>query len=244
MNIAVILAGGVGSRVGASTPKQFIEVLGRPVLAYTLERFDAHPQVDAIEVVCRAGYEDYLRVLVEREGFTKVRWIAPGGATFQESVINGIEYLSDKVADDDQLLIHYGASPFVSDEVISDAIRVCAERGNASPAHSQVYLAAGRNDGVGTSEFIDRDEVMVLNSPQALRYGYARWIYEEGARRGLLETVDPHTVPLMFALGETVYFSQGSTINIKITTREDLLLFEGYVLAQQRHAHDGAHEGA
>lgn len=236
MNIAIILAGGVGSRVGADVPKQFIDILGRPVLAYTIERFEKHPQVDAIEIVCRKGYEDELRALIEREGFSKVRWIAQGGETFQDSVRSGIDFLQGKISDDDQVLIHYGASPFVGDDIIADAIRVCAEHGNASPAHSQVYLAASRNDGVGTSEFIDRDQVMCLNSPQAIRYGYARWIYEEGERRGLLGTVEPHTTSLMFALGETVYFSKGSTANIKITTADDLKLFEGWVLAERHHA--------
>ena len=238
MNIAIILAGGVGSRVGADVPKQFIDILGRPVLAYTIERFEHHPEVDAIEVVCRKGYEDELRGLIEREGFEKIKWIAQGGATFQDSVRSGIDNLTGKIADDDQVLIHYGASPFVGDDIISDAIRVCAEHGNASPAHSQVYLAAARNDGVGTSEFIDRDLVMCLNSPQAIRFDYARWIYEEGERRGLLDKVEPHTTSLMFAMGETVYFSKGSTANIKITTADDLRLFEGWVLAGQRRQED------
>ncbi len=233
MNIAVILAGGVGSRVGADVPKQFIEVLGRPVLSYTLERFDSHPEVDAIEVVCRPGYEDKLAAIVERDGLSKVRWTALGGETFQDSVISGIENLAGKVEDDDIVLVHYGASPFVSDEVISDAIRVCAEHGNASPAHSQVYLAASRGDGEGTTEFIDRDQVMVLNSPQALRYGYATWLYEEARHRELLDKVEPHTTSLMFAMGERVWFSKGSTSNIKITTADDLRLFKGWVLAQK-----------
>lgn len=240
MNIAIILAGGVGSRVGADIPKQFINILGRPVLAYTIERFERHPQVDAIEIVCRKGYEDELKVLVEREGFKKIKWVAQGGETFQDSVRSGIDNLAGKISDDDQILIHYGASPFVGDDIISDAIRVCAEHGNASPAHSQVYLAATRNDGIGTSEFVDRDQVMCLNSPQAIRYGYARWIYEEGERRGLLGKVEPHTTSLMFALNETVYFSKGSTANIKITTADDLKLFEGWVLAERHQREERA----
>ncbi|WP_322151755.1 IspD/TarI family cytidylyltransferase [Paratractidigestivibacter sp.] len=233
MNVAIILAGGVGSRVGADVPKQFIEVLGRPVLSYTIERFQQHPEVDAIEVVCRKGYEGELRAICEVGGFGKVRWVAEGGKEFQDSVVSGLDNLADEVSDDDQVLIHYGASPFVSDEVISDAIRVCQLHGNASPAHSQVYLAASRGDGEGTSEFVDRDQVMCLNSPQVLRYGYARWVYDEGKRRGLLDKVEPHTTSLMFALGERVWFSKGSTANIKITTPEDLRLFKGWLLADE-----------
>lgn len=231
MNVAIILAGGRGTRMGSDVPKQFVEVLGRPILSYTIERFQEHPEVDAIAVVCRSGWEDEFKRICDEGGFDKVRWVAEGGVTFQESVMSGLDSLRGKIFDDDQVLIHYGASPFVSDKVISDAIHVCGLHGNASPAHSQVYLAATNGDGVSTTEFLDRDRIMVFSSPQALRYGYARWIYEEGRRCGLLEKVDPHTTSLMFALGERVWFSEGSTSNIKITTPDDLRLFAGWVLA-------------
>lgn len=233
MNVAMILAGGRGSRVGADVPKQFIEIFGRPVLSYTIERFQRHAEIDAIEVVCRKGFEDELDDICEIGGFDKVRWIAEGGAEFQDSVINGLRELDGKISDDDQVLIHYGVSPFVSDDVISDSIRICNLYGNACPAHSQVYLAASRGDGKGTSEFVDRDQVMCLNSPQALRYGYAKWLYAEGGRRGLLGEVESHTTSLMFALGERVWFSKGSTTNIKITTPDDLRLFEGWILSEK-----------
>lgn len=236
MNVAIILAGGRGARVGADVPKQFIEVMGRPVLSYTIERFQMHPEIDAIEVVCRKGYEAELKRICDEGGFTKVRWVAEGGKEFQDSVISGLKNLEGELSDDDQVLVHYGASPFVSDEIISDAIRVCRLHGNASPAHSQVYLAATSGDGEGTSEFVDRDRVMCLNSPQALRFSYAKWLYEEGARRGLLDEVEPHTTSLMFAMGERVWFSKGSTANIKITTPDDLRLFEGWVLAGEEAA--------
>ena len=222
--------------MGADVPKQFIEVMGRPVLSYTIERFQMHPEIDAIEVVCRKGYEAELKRICDEGGFTKVRWVAEGGKEFQDSVISGLKNLEGELSDDDQVLVHYGASPFVSDEIISDAIRVCRLHGNASPAHSQVYLAATSGDGEGTSEFVDRDRVMCLNSPQALRFSYAKWLYEEGARRGLLDEVEPHTTSLMFAMGERVWFSKGSTANIKITTPDDLRLFEGWVLAGEEAA--------
>lgn len=235
-NIAIILAGGRGTRMGADVPKQFVCVLGRPVLSYTIERFQRHPEVDIIEVVCRDGWKDEIDDICLKGDFSKVRWVAPGGTTFQESVMNGLDYLDGRISDDDQALIHYGVSPFVSDEVISDAIRVCKLHGNASPAHSQVYLAATKGDGESTTEFLDRDQIMVFNSPQALRYGYAKWVYAEGKRRGLIEKVEPHTTSLMLALGERVWFSKGLTSNIKITTPEDLRMFEGWVLYERVHA--------
>ena len=232
MNVAIVLAGGVGSRVGSDVPKQFIEVLGRPVLSYTIERLNKHPLVDAIEVVCLGGYEDTVISMAKRDGFEKVRWVVEGGATFQESVVRGLEGLENDLCDDDTVLIHYGASPFVADDIIEDALRVCAEHGNASPALPQISLAATRGDGVCSREFVDRDEIMCLNSPQALRFGYVRWLYREARRRGLLESVEPHTTSFMLAMGEPVYFSKDLTSNIKITTAADLRLFEGWLLVE------------
>lgn len=237
MNIAIVLAAGSGTRVGAEVPKQFIEVLGRPVLSYSIEIFERHPEVDLVEVVCRAGWEDKVDAIVAADGFSKVFRIACGGATFQDSVRRGIDALADR-PDSDIVLVHYGASPFTSPEVVSDAIRVCALHGNAAPARSQTYLAATRGDGTGTEDFLDRDEVMCLNTPQALGLGYARRIYDQGARSGLLSKVDPHTTSLMAALGERIWFSADESSNIKITTPQDLRLFEGWLLAG--HAQDNA----
>ena len=96
MNIAVILAGGVGSRVGAEMPKQFVKVLDKPVLVYTIEAFQRHEEIDAIEVVCIASHRDYLEELITCYQLDKVKWIVNGGATFQESVMNGIDGLKDE----------------------------------------------------------------------------------------------------------------------------------------------------
>ena len=107
MNVPIILAGGVGSRVGADRPKQFIEVLGKPILVYTIEAFQNHPEIDAIEVVCIESHMDYLRELVEEYNLDKVKWITKGGVDFQHSVINGVNNLKGKLDDDDIVLVHY-----------------------------------------------------------------------------------------------------------------------------------------
>ena len=80
-NVAIILAGGRGTRMGADVPKQFVRVLGRPVLSYTIERFQRHPEVDIIEVVCRDGWKDEIDDICLKGDFSKVRWVAPGGTT-------------------------------------------------------------------------------------------------------------------------------------------------------------------
>ncbi len=245
MNIALILAGGVGNRVGANVPKQFIEVLGKPVLAYTIEVFEKHPQIDTILVVCVKPYIDYIWEMKDRYGLTKISWVTEGGATFQDSVLNGIHFLEDKVNDDDNVLIHFGASPFITEDIITDAIRVCNEKGNAISA-TDYYLLSGKKNSTEsvnapsnyTDEYINRDTVAVMNSPHAFKYWFIRDMYKEAIENGIIDTVEPHTTTLMYAMGKRIFFSYGSQINIKITRKEDLELFEGYVLEQQRKANE------
>ena len=120
MITAMILAGGVGSRVGAERPKQFVEVCGKSILAYTIEIYQKNPQVEAIEIVCHADWIDYLKEMIENYDLSKVKWITHGGETFQKSVINGMEYLKDKLDVDDIVMIHYGAAPFSSQQIVTD----------------------------------------------------------------------------------------------------------------------------
>lgn len=238
MNIAVILAGGVGSRVGAGMPKQFVKILGKPVIVYTIEAFQKHEDIDAIEVVCVKSHIDYMKELVDTYGLSKVKWITEGGADFQGSVLNGINNLQDKCSEDDIVLVHFGASPFVEGDIIADAVRVCKIKGNAISTTPFYLLSGVKDDDEKTTKWIDRDTIACMNSPHAFRYGYIRDIYKRAIETGVIKEVEPHTTTLMYKMGETIYFSKGSQSNIKITTKEDLDLFEGYVLMKQRHAQE------
>lgn len=228
MNIPIILAGGVGSRVGADKPKQFVEVLGKPVIVYTIEAFQKHPEIDKIEIVCIEEYIDYLKELIQKYNLNKVKWITKGGKDFQHSVINGINNLKGKISDDDIVLVHYAASPFITDDIITDAIRVCKLKENSCPAMSSVLLL-GDNNGEKSSNWINRDNIMLLNSPQCFKYSYITQLYDEAIEKNLLDKVEPHTTTLMFLMNRDIYFSKSSQTNIKITNKEDLDLFEGYV---------------
>lgn len=240
MNIAVILAGGVGARVGADVPKQFIEVLGKPVICYTIEKFETHPEIDAIEIVCVEDYIDTLRSLIDKYDYHKAKYIVKGGVDFQHSVINGVYGLEDVASDEDILLIHWAASPFISHEEISDAICVCQEKGN-SIASYPAYMLYGikRGDGSSTVEGIDRDTFMVMNAPQCFKFAYAKQMYDEAIKKGLLEQVEPHTTTLMYKMGREIFFSKGNQNSIKITTKDDIDMFFGYLLAQQYNKDHG-----
>ena len=234
MITAMILAGGVGSRVGAERPKQFVEVCGKPILAYTIEIYQKNPQVEAIEIVCHTDWIDYLKEMIENYDLSKVKWITHGGETFQKSVINGMEYLKDKLDVDDIVMIHYGAAPFSSQQIVTDGIKVCQEHG-MSVSCTPCFQLMGSDDGNGESKrWINRDKQVQICCPQSFKYGYLADIYKRAEEKGLLETVEPHTTSLMYALGDTIYQSYGNQTNIKITTKEDLELFEGYVLLQEK----------
>lgn len=245
MNVALILAGGVGNRLGAKIPKQFIEVLGKPVLAYTIEVFEKHPEIDAVLVVCVKPYVDYVWEMKEKYGFSKLKWVTEGGDTFQGSVLNGVKYLEDKIDRDDIVLVHFGASPFLTGDIISDCIEVCKERGNAIST-TDFYVLSGKKKSTASvsdfenfsEEFIDRETIAVMNSPHAFKYGFIDDLYKEAIETGVINTVEPHTTTLMYVMGKKIYFALGSQNNIKITRKEDLELFEGYVLEQQRKSEE------
>lgn len=233
MNVAIILAGGVGSRVGAGIPKQFVEVLDKPVLAYTIETYQMHPEINAIEVVCHARWLNYLKEMILKYELSKVKWIIPGGDTFQESVMNGVKNLKDKINGDDIVMVHYGAAPFTSQKILTDGLRVCKEHG-MSASCTPCYQLIGSNDEEGTSKtWIDRDKLIQVACPQSFKYEYLLDIYKRAEEQGLLTTIEPHTTSLMYALGDTIYQSYGDQTNIKITTKEDLDMFKGFVLMKQ-----------
>lgn len=235
MNIAVILAGGVGARVGDAVPKQFIKIMGKPVIVYTLEKFDNHEKIDAIEIVCVESYIEYMKELVEEFNLKKVKWIVEGGSTFQESVLNGVTYLENICNPEDILAIHFAASPFVEKDIISDAIDVCKIKGNAISTTPFYLLSGVKYDEEKSVEWIDRDTIACMSSPHAFKYHFISELYKEAITTGVINDVEPHTTTLMYKMGKPVYFSKGSQKNIKITTKDDLELFEGYVLYKIQH---------
>ena len=232
MNYVIIIAGGVGSRLGAPVPKQFVEVLGKPVIAYTMEHFQNHPNIDAIELVCVDSFQEHLKGIAEKYGITKVIKIVKGGSEYERSIMNGVAGLSGIAKPDDVVMIHWAASPFLSEEIISDNIRVCKEKGNAITA-SYSYLLYGTNDGDCAKKSINRETFMTLSAPQSFLYKVITDIYRQVEEKNMFDYVEAHTPAFMTELGIPIYFSKGSHANIKITTKEDIDLFLGYLLAKK-----------
>lgn len=232
MNYVIIIAGGVGNRLGAGIPKQFVEVMGKPIIAYTLEKFQDHPEIDAIEIVCVEGYMDQVKQIAADNGITKLLKVVKGGSEYERSIMNGVAGLSGIAKQDDVIMVHWSASPFVTAEIISDNIRVCKEKGNAISA-SYSYLLYGTNDGDCAKKAINRESFMTLSAPQSFLYKTIVDVYRQVEEKNMFETCEAHTTAFMTALGIPLYFSKGSHTNIKITTKEDLDLFRGYLLNKE-----------
>lgn len=232
MTYLILLAGGIGNRLGAGIPKQFVNVLGKPVIAYTMQHYQDHPEIDGIALVCVDGFQSELQKIVDDNKISKVIKIVKGGAEYENSIMNGVKGLQGVAKPDDVVMIHWAAAPFVTEEIITDNIRVCKEKGNAMSA-SPAYLLYGSNDGECARKNINRDSFKILSAPQSFLYKNIVAIYEEVNKRNLLEKIEAHTTAIMTELGMPIYFSKGNQTNIKITTKEDLDLFTGYVLAQK-----------
>lgn len=224
MNIALILAGGCGSRTAQDIPKQFMNLYEKPLIIYTLENFEKHPEIDGIVVVCLDGWHEVLRAYAGQYGISKLKKIVSGGADGQESTQKGLEALSDLCTAEDVVLVHDGIRPFITEEVITDAITKCKQKGSGLSAVRCQETIVRTDDGMSGGENIDRKEIMRVQTPQAYKYGKAIWAYEEAQRRGIKGEVYINT--LMLHLGEAVYFSKGTERNVKITTADDLELFK------------------
>jgi 4-diphosphocytidyl-2-methyl-D-erithritol synthase len=237
MNVALILAGGIGNRMGFEIPKQFVCVYDKPVLLYTLEGFQKHPMIDAIEVVCVDGWHDILRSYCAQYGITKLKWIVSGGQTGQESIRNGVFHLEDVCAPDDIVVIHDGIRPLVDRSVLSDVIQVCMEKGNAVsslPYNEQIFLM---DDSESTTKYIPRDTLRRVSTPQAYRFGKLLWAYREAFEKGIGIHGASYTNTMFADLGERLYFAAGSDKNIKLTTKDDLALFKAYLRAEKETDH-------
>lgn len=229
MNVAVIIAAGSGHRMGQDIPKQFINVYDKPVLLYTLENFQNHPQIDAIEVVTLEGWVDFVWAYARQFGIDKLKWVIPGGTTGQESIRNGVYNLEGHCKEDDIVVIHDGIRPLVDETVLTDVLRVCQERGNAvtsMPYNEQIFLV---DDEVSTTKYIPRETLRRVSTPQAYKFGKLDWGYHEAFEREIGIYGSSYTNTMMADLGERLYFAAGSDRNIKLTTKGDLELFKAYL---------------
>ena len=230
-NICLIIAGGSGSRMHQDIPKQFLTVKERPVIVYTLEAFERHPQIDAIAVVCIQGWEQVLWAYAKQFNITKLQYIIPGGVNGQESIRNGVFELEKHFNPEDFVLVHDAIRPLVSEEIITDCIQVANKYGNAVTVIPCAEAMLETEDGVVSTGSYPRDCLKRTQTPQAFRMKEICELHRRAIEKGITNSIA--TCTLMIELGEKVYFSKGSEKNLKLTTVEDIDIFKALLSSKR-----------
>lgn len=228
MNIAVIFAGGVGKRMNSGDiPKQFLEVDGKPILIYTLEKFEHNKNIDAIVIPCVDTHIDYCSSLISKFSISKVKSIIPGGASAQQSTLFGLRAAAEiSCKDDDIVLIHDGVRPLIKSKTIDDNIDNVRKYGNAITCvnlKETILVGYGDNKDPLT---IKRNEGLIARAPQSF---YLKEILSLSERAVKEEkcVIDSCTMLELYKI--PIYTVIGPDENVKITTRDDFVMFKGMI---------------
>lgn len=232
MNIGLIIAGGVGARMNQDIPKQFLNVNDKPVIVYTLEAFQAHPEIDAIEVVCLEGWHDVLRAYAKQFGIAKLEGVVNGGKNGQDSIRNGLyDIYKRHNSKDDIVLIHDAIRPMVSHEIISENIRVCRELGNAITVVPCTAAMLKTYDSISSNEQVPRDNLKITQTPQTFFIEDIIGAHKEALEKGITNSVASCT--MYIELGRKLHMALGSEKNLKLTTAEDIEIFKALLQAKK-----------
>lgn len=231
-NIGMIIAGGVGARMGQDIPKQFLSVYDKPVIVYTMEAFQNHPDIDAIEVVCLDDWKGALKAYAKQFGIAKLESVVSGGKNGQDSIRNGLYDIAERHSgEDDVVLIHDAIRPMVSQEIITDNIRVCRENGNAITVVPCTAAMLKTYDSLSTTEQVPRDNLKITQTPQAFFVKDIVEAHKEALSKGITNSVASCT--MYIELGRKLYMSKGSEKNLKLTTTEDIEIFKALLKAKK-----------
>ena len=224
MNIAVLLAGGVDPTFKMDIPKQFVNVYNKPIIVYTMQKFQNHPEVDAIMIACLKGWENMVQAYAKQFRIDKLKWVITGGVSGQDTSRLAADELMHSCKEDDIVIIHDAVRPLISQKIITDCIAKAKEYGSGLSAVRCQETIMRTEDGESGNDGIDRNDIMRVQTPQAYQYGKALWAHKEALNRGITNAV--YTNTLMLELGAELHFSLGSNKNIKITTLEDIDIFK------------------
>ena len=224
MNIALVLAGGNGSRTMQDIPKQFMCVYEKPIIVYTLEALDKHPDIDGIIVSCLGGWQDILKSYAREAGIRKLKWVVEGGVNGQSSTKHALDKLEDVCREEDLIVIHDAVRPNISPDIISNAVAVCRKFGSAVAAVRCAETVIQTADRLKGRVNIDRDSIMRIQTPHVFPYGKLVKAHKQAESLGITNATTASS--LLIDLGEVIYFSMGSEKNLKITTVDDLEIFK------------------
>ena len=232
MNIALIIAGGSGARMQQEIPKQFLNVHDKPVVVYTMEAFEQHPDIDAIAVVCIEGWEPMLSAYARQFGISKLKHIAPGGHNGQSSIKSGLDALKNAgYTRDDIVLIHDAIRPMLALDIISNCLNTAKAHGTAIvtiPCAEAMMTTDDRQVSTGS---YPRANLLRTQTPQGFKLGIIWDAHDKAKQMGIDNSVASCT--LMIEIGEQVHFSPGSEKNVKLTTPEDIEVFKALLGAKK-----------
>jgi len=222
MNIALIVAGGSGKRMGLDIPKQFVVVNNKPIISYSLKAFEDVKEIDSIFVVCHKDYINDLKQIIALNHIYKIKGIVEGGETRQESVLNGLNAIKNSgYQDNDIVLIHDAARPLVNKLIILDNIKACLKYKACETAIKVADTIIKSEKGDNLNEVMNRDVLYQVQTPQTFELGL---IYSAHKKAPTTSATDD--AQIVKKLGHEVAIVNGSKLNFKITTIEDLDLFK------------------
>ncbi|WP_026499077.1 IspD/TarI family cytidylyltransferase [Butyrivibrio sp. WCD2001] len=223
-NVALIIAGGTGARMHQDIPKQFLTVNDKPIIVYTMEAFERHPDIDGIVIACLDGWQKALEAYINQFNIKKVSKVVVAGKNGQDSIRNGVFAISELYNEDDLILVHDAIRPMLSEEVITNNIDICKKYGNAITVIPCMEAMLRSDDEVESEESILRNSLFRAQTPQTISVGDAVKLHKEALEKGITNSVA--TCTLLLELGNKTYFAKGSELNIKITTLEDIKIFK------------------
>ena len=224
MNTAVILAGGVGSRMGLDCPKQFLMVQDKPIISYCLDIFQKHRDIDNIVVVVSPQWQEFVEEHNEKYGVDKIRGYPPAGEPRQHSIYNGLKRVAENCPDTDIVIIHDAARPLVSDEIISECIKGAEEHDGAMPVITVKDTLYQSKDGEQIDCLLKRSELFAGQAPESFRFKRYYQIHNEVTDEEIANTAGSSEIA--YRHGMDIRMVKGSERNLKITTIEDLETFE------------------
>lgn len=232
MNVAVVFAGGVGKRMNSGgTPKQFLELHGKPIIIYTLEVFQKCEKIDAICISCLDAYRDYMHELCNRFGITKVQWIVAGGATGQESIYNGLHEVWQHCDRDTVVLIHDGVRPIISTDLVERNIASVEQNGNAISCSRAIETPAEVDENGVIRTVSDRQCAIIAKAPQSFRLGDIHDAHTKAREEQKGDFID--SASMMRHYGHVLHMVECNWDNIKITSPTDYYIFRALAEARE-----------
>lgn len=226
-NVVIILAGGKAGQNRQNVPSQFVTVGGKPLIAYCMEIYQAHPAIDAIYVVCLKGWERIVEAYAGQYGITKLAGLIPAKNTGVLSLKNAVDHIRGRYSPHDLIFVQESTRPLITADTVSKLLQVCSEKDSATICHPMTDYVQFDRSGK-RPKYIDRDAIIALQSPEAHRLSLITAVFERAAENGhpLTETC---CTMLLYNLGYPINFIDSPINNIKIAREEDIAAFKALI---------------